>query len=114
MTAFFCGCASVQEATPKDLNSEKIAVTGNTVAHLNAENWGLYFFIIPLITGSTDKPGEMVFLKDTVRVENVAELLTRKSKEMGATQTLNMVSRHNTFVWWLGFRDVQISANAVK
>ena len=41
VTAFFCGCASVQEATPKDLNSEGIAVTGNTVAHLNAENWGL-------------------------------------------------------------------------
>ena len=56
----------------------------------------------------------MEFLKDTVRVENVANLLTRKSKEMGATQTLNMVSRHNTFVWWFGFRDVQISANAVK
>lgn len=114
VTAFFCGCASVQEATPKDLNSEGIAVTGNTVAHLNAENWGLYFFVFPLITGSTDKPGEMEFLKDTVRVENVANLLTRKSKEMGATQTLNLVSRHNTFVWWFGFRDVQISANAVK
>ena len=75
---------------------------------------GLYFFVFPLITGSTDKPGEMEFLKDTVRVENVANLLTRKSKEMGATQTLNMVSRHNTFVWWFGFRGRGKKADAEK
>ena len=109
----FAGCASSQVAKPAQLNGATLN-NETTVAHINAENWGLYFFMIPLITGSTENPGEMVFFEDTVRTENVVKMVTKMSKEMGATQTLNLISRHNSFVWWFGIRDVQVSANAVR
>ncbi len=114
ITAVFCGCASIQEVKPENLNGEQACASGTTIAHLYAENWGIYLFCIPIFTGSTEKPGSIEFFKDTVRAENVVRMLTAKSAELGASQTLNLYSHHNSYVWFFGIRDVEVSANAVK
>ncbi len=110
----FTGCASIQKTEPAQLNGEKLSASGTPVAHLNAENWGIYFFMIPLITGSTDDPGSMEFLTDTVTVKNTANYLTREAKAMKATHTLDMTSQINVWGWWFYVRSVQVSANAIR
>ncbi len=113
VAALFTGCATYTVTNKEKLNNVSLD-NETTVAHINAENWGLYFFMIPVMTGSTENPGEIVFFQDTVRVENVVKMVTKLSNKEKATKTLDMVSKHNNFVWMFGFRDVQVSANAVR
>ena len=110
----FTGCASVSVTTPDRLNGENLSYRGNTVAHLHAENWGLYLFMIPLLSGSTDSPGQIAVLKDTVNVDSTMKILTAKAKDIGAKQTLNIVSNTTTIPFFFGIKSVQISANAIK
>ena len=112
--ALFTGCASFQVTKANELSGEKLSTSGTPIAHLNADNWGLYLFMIPLITGSSDEAGKTVFLQDTVNVEKMAPMVAAKSKELGASKTLNMISRTQATGWMFYFKEVQISANAVK
>ena len=112
------GCASIQTAGEKSLNGQKLVTSGTNVAHINGSNWGLYLLSIPLLTGSTEKPGNMVFGQDTVNVKSVVKMVTNKSKELGAQTTADMVSSASsiwimpTFVLFI--RQVQVSGNGVR
>jgi len=110
------GCSSVQVAD--DLNGQKIATAGTNVAHIYGNNWGIYCLSIPIVGGSTEKPGVTVWGKDTVNVKAVTDMVTDKSKALGATSTLDLKS--NTSSFWIMptfvcfYRDVEVSGNAVK
>lgn len=114
LAATFAGCASIQKTTPAQLNSEAIASSKTTVAHVNATNWGLYFFMIPIFTGSVEQPGSIALLQDTVTVKDTARYLTSEAKKMGGTAAYGMASRINVWGWFFNMREVQISANIVR
>ena len=78
-SVIFCGCASVKVTEASELSNQKLVPGETTVAHLNAENWGVYFFMFPLISGSTAEPRKIVFLEDTVTTQNVVSMLTNKA-----------------------------------
>lgn len=113
VVALFSGCASVSEAPAEMLHSQKIG-PGQTVAHLEATNWGIYLFSIPLLTGSVEEPGKIVVFQDTVNAGSVVSLLTAKSKELNATGTYNIVSMTMPMPFMFGIRETSVSANVVK
>lgn len=116
--AAFTGCASV--ATGRDLNGQKLTLDqqAQDVAHVNVTNWGLYCLWIPLLSGSTDKPGDIAFMQDTVNVNSMVDLATKESKKMGGKKLVDLNSSRSsiwimpTFVLFL--REVQVSGNSVK
>ena len=110
----FTGCASVNVAGTDKLNGEQLSYTGKAQAHIQAENWGIYLFMIPLITGDTANPGKTVFLQDTVTVPQVCKLMAAEAKKQGAKYTLNVVSAPATNPWFFGIKEVHVSANLVK
>lgn len=110
----FAGCASVEVVPNKNLNSEKISLSGAPIAHLNAQNWGIYLFTIPLLTGSTEAPGSISVFNDTVNAESMIPVITAKSKELTATQTLDLASQYSVFGLIFYARSINISGNAVK
>ena len=112
--AVFTGCASVEVTPAKKLSNERISYAGQTVAHLNANTWGIYFFHIPILTPAADGSGNLALLQDTVTTDACIKLLTAKSKELKATKTLNIVSRTMTPAFFFSIKEVSASANAVK
>jgi uncharacterized protein YceK len=113
------GCASVQIAPRESLNNQKLtAGPEQNIAHINAQNWGIYFFAVPLLTGDPENRGSIAVMKDTVNVKTVANLATKKSREFGATKSLDMVSSKSTI--WIApllvifYRSVEVSTNAVQ
>ncbi|MDR0932166.1 MAG: hypothetical protein LBM70_03995 [Victivallales bacterium] len=110
----FAGCVNI-EVTPKEnLNGERISLTGAPIAHLNAQNWGIYLFSLPLFTGSTDSVGSISVLKDTVNVKSMIPVITAKSKELKASQTLDLASQYSVSGFIFFTRTIKLSANAVQ
>ena len=110
----FTGCASVNVARANKLNGEQISYSGKAQAHIQAENWGLYLFMIPLITGDASQPGKTVLLQDTVTGPEVCKLVAAEAKKQGAKYILNVVSAPATNPWFFGIKEVHVSANLVK
>jgi PBP1b-binding outer membrane lipoprotein LpoB len=112
------GCASVQTAGPEDLNTQKLTTTQGVtdVSHVHGLNWGFYLLSIPIFSGSTEKPGSMLFNKDTVNVHSVVNMVTKKSQELGATHTVDLQSGASSMWIFPVFfiKEVQVSGNAVK
>lgn len=115
------GCASIQTASQKDLNGEKLTTTTATdIAHVNGSTFGIYLLSIPLMTGCTENPGNLVFGKDTVKLGPVVSMVTKKSKDIGATKTVDMTSSCSSlmlpfpipFLFYI--KSVEVSGNAVK
>ena len=111
---FMSACASVEVVKDPNLNGQAIANSGRTIAHLDAQNWGIYLFTIPLLTGSTENPGSIDVLKDTVNVPSLMPVLTAKSKALGASKTLNLASQYSEGGLIFYTRSINISGNAVK
>ncbi len=111
---FMSACASVEVVKDPNLNGHAIANSGRTIAHLDAQNWGIYLFTIPLLTGSTENPGSIDVLKDTVNVPSLMPVLTAKSKALGASKTLNLASQYSESGLIFYTRSINISGNAVK
>ena len=111
---FMSACASVEVVKDPNLNGQAIANSGRTIAHLDAQNWGIYLFTIPLLTGSTENPGNIDVLKDTVNVPSLMPVLTAKSKALGASKTLNLASQYSESGLIFYTRSINISGNAVK
>lgn len=113
--AFAAGCASTQVAD--DLSGQKLTLTpaAKDVAHVYARTWGFYCLWIPIVTGDTEKPGSSAWFTDTVNVKCVTKMLTAKSKELKATNTLDIKS--NTSGLWIMpvffINSVEVSGNAV-
>lgn len=110
----FTGCVSVETTSPANLNGQDLSLQGQTAAHINVQNWGLYLFSIPLLTGSTENPGSMAFIEDTVNVESVLPVMTAKSKELKASKTLDLASQYSDFGLIFYFRSINMSGNAVR
>ena len=111
---FMSACASVEVVKDPNLNGQAIANSGRTIAHLDAQNWGIFLFTIPLLTGSTENPGSIDVLKDTVNVPSLLPVLTAKSKALGASKTLNLASQYSESGLIFYTRSINISGNAVK
>ncbi len=107
-------CASVEVVKDPNLSGQAIANSGRTIAHIDAQNWGIYLFTIPLFTGSTANPGSIDVLNDTVNVSSLMPVLTKKSKELGATKTLDLASQYSEAGLIFYTRSINISGNAVK
>ena len=107
-------CASVEIVKDKNLSGQKIANSGTTLAHVDAQNWGIYLFTIPLMTGSTANPGSIDVLKDTVTVGSLMPVLTAETKKLGATKVLNLASQYKVGGFIFYTRQINISGNAVR
>lgn len=117
--ALLSGCASVQ--TAKNLNGQKIDASGSPVTHIYAKNSGYYLLWIPLITGQTEagSVGKIGFGKDTVNVNCMVDVVTRESKAMGGTKTLDLATHTGNipmlpipFVF--SIKSIEVSGNSVK
>lgn len=83
----------------RDLHHQKLNSDPTSIAHLNGYCWGLYFTpYFPIITGSVEHPGVPCFFKDNVSVDRVVEMVSRKSKELGATRLSDLHSYTDS--WW--------------
>ena len=52
-----------------------------TLAHVNADIWGVYVFGLPVISGSSVEPGKCVVFSDTVDTGNAVSFLTRNAQK---------------------------------
>ena len=110
----FTGCASFTKVDTDKMNDQQLAYSGKTIAHVEASNWGIYLFHIPLLTGSNDTLGDIKVLQDTVTVKGVAQVMTRESKAIGGKKVLNMVTTTTTDPFFFGIKEVKMSANVIK
>lgn len=120
LASLVSGCASVDIATR--LNGQQLTAQGDTpIAHLNANNWGIYWFpIIPLITGNTRNPGMVSVFEDNVTVKDVVDMTTARSMTLGATKLTDLQSSTTSvlvfpippFLLW--YKAVQVSGNAIR
>ncbi|MBR2365165.1 MAG: hypothetical protein IKA79_08175 [Lentisphaeria bacterium] len=114
----FSACSSVEYATT--LNDQRLSASPEltSLGHVNGEIWGIYLFDIALVTGSSDRPGNMVCFSDTVRVDNAVKMLTAQAARNldSSAAILDLRSTRKT-IWLfplLFLNSVQVSGNAVK
>lgn len=116
----FAGCSTVQCAGSKELNGQAITASGTSVAHVSGYASGLYLLSIPLIVGSAETPDSTAFGEDSVNVTAVTKMVTKKSKDLKANRTVDLVSMTGStnipipipflFYW----KTATVSGNAVK
>ena len=110
-------CSSFEIAS--NTNEVKFTTTdAETLAHVNADIWGVYVFGLPVISGSSVEPGKCVVFSDTVDTGNAVSFLTRNArKKLNATTIVDVQSERTT--GWLVptlfffYRDVQVSGNVL-
>lgn len=111
-------CSSVQIATT--LNNQKLTVgEGTSMGHINGEIWGVYLFNVPLVSGSSTKPGNPVYFTDTVKVDSVVNMLTRKAGDFFESTAITDLTTKRSSTWISPFLvlwvdSVQASANVIK
>ena len=110
----FAGCVSVETVKGADLNKQSIANSGKTIAHVNVQNWGIYLFSIPLLSGDTSSIGSIAVLKDTVNAEAVAPVVTAEAAKLGGKKVLDMASQYNEFGVIFVNRSINVSGNVVR
>ena len=111
-------CSSFEIAS--NTNEVKFTTTdAETLAHVNADIWGVYVFGLPVISGSSVEPGKCVVFSDTVDTGNAVSFLTRNArKKLNATVITDIQSERTT--GWLVptlfffYRDIQVSGNVLK
>ena len=112
------GCASVNVA--RNLNGQQLTTSGDApIAHLNGDIYGYYLFgVWPLVTGDPADPDGTAWFTNTVTEQAAVDMVTRKSKELGAAKITDLSSRTDStgkqtlFLIW--YSSVQVSGNAVK
>ena len=90
-----------------------------TLAHVNADIWGVYVFGLPVISGSSVQPGRCVVFSDTVDTANAISFLTYNAKRRLNASTITDVQTERTTGWLLPtvfffYRDIQVSGNVLK
>ena len=111
-------CSSFEIAS--NTNEVKFTTTdAETLAHVNADIWGVYVFGLPVISGSSVEPGKCVVFRDTVDTGNAISFLTRNArKKLNATTIVDVQSERTT--GWLVptafffYRDIQVSGTVLK
>ena len=101
-------------------NYQAITASGTSVAHVSGYASGLYLLSIPLIVGSAETPDSTAFGEDSVNVTAVTKMVTKKSKDLKANRTVDLVSMTGStnipipipflFYW----KTATVSGNAVK
>ena len=111
-------CSSFEIAS--NTNEVKFTTTdAETLAHVNADIWGVYVFGLPVISGSSVEPGKCVVFSDTVDTANAVSFLTRNARKKLNATTIIDVQTERTTGWlvptvFFFYRDVQVSGNVLK
>ena len=101
-------------------NDVKFTTTdAETLAHVNADIWGVYVFGLPVISGSSVQPGKCVVFSDTVDTANAISFLTYNAKRRLNATTITDVQTERTTGWlvptvFFFYRDIQVSGNVLK
>ena len=113
--AFTVGCSSLNVI--KELHDQRFTSEEQPVAHLSARVGGVYlFYFIPLVTGDSEQADSIRFFRNEPEVDRVVHMVTRKSKELGATHLTDLYSWSDSvwsalsLVFW--YRWTSVSANA--
>ena len=90
-----------------------------TLAHVNADIWGVYVFGLPLVSGSSVEPGKCVVFSDTVDTSNAVSFLTYNARKKLNATTITDVQTERTTGWlvptvFFFYRDIQVSGNVLK
>ena len=110
----FAGCVGIETVKGADLNKQSISNSGTTVAHVNVQNWGIYLFTIPLLSGDTNSVGSIAVLKDTVNPEAVVPVVTNEAKKLGGKKVYDMASQYSEYGVIFVTRSINVSGNVVK
>ena len=101
-------------------NDVKFTTTdAETLAHVNADIWGVYVFGLPVISGSSVQPGRCVVFSDTVDTANAISFLTYNARKRLNATTITDVQTERTTGWlvptvFFFYRDIQVSGNVMK
>ena len=101
-------------------NEVKFTTTdAETLAHVNADIWGVYVFGLPVISGSSVQPGKCVVFSDTVDTSNAVSFLTRNARKKLNASIITDVQSERTTGWlvptaFFFYRDIQVSGNVLK
>ena len=101
-------------------NDVKFTTTdAETLAHVNADIWGVYVFGLPVISGSSVEPGKCVVFSDTVDTANAISFLTYNAKRRLNATTITDVQTERTTGWlvptvFFFYRDIQVSGTVLK
>jgi hypothetical protein len=113
------GCSTL--TVVRDLNDQRFTADAQPVAHLSARVGGVYLlYYIPLVTGDSSEPDAVRFFHDEQQVERVVHLLTRKSKELGATRLTDLYSWSDSvwtplsLIFWYRWTSVSANASAIS
>ena len=90
-----------------------------TLAHVNADIWGVYVFGLPVISGSSVEPGKCVVFSDTVDTSNAISFLTHNTQKKLNASVITDVTTERTTGWlvptvFFFYRDIQVSGNVMK
>src|SRR5262245_5991418 len=109
------GCSSL--TVVRELHNQRFMRDEQPIAHISARVGGTYlFYYIPLITGNSEQADRIRFFHDEQEVEHVVHMVTRKSKELGATSVTDLYSWSDSvwmpisLIFW--YRWTSVSANA--
>ena len=111
-------CSSFEIAS--NTNEVKFTTTdAETLAHVNADIWGVYVFGLPVISGSSVEPGKCVVFSDTVDTSNAISFLTRNAQKKLNGSTIIDVTSERTTGWlvptvFFFYRDIQVSGTVLK
>ena len=101
-------------------NDVKFTTTDSeTLAHVNADIWGVYVFGLPIVSGSSVQPGRCVVFSDTVDTANAISFLTYNARKRLNATTITDVQTERTTGWlvppvFFFYRDIQVSGNVLK
>jgi hypothetical protein len=106
------GCSSLTVVT--ELNNQRFTLDEQPVAHLSARVGGIYlFYYIPLVTGDSEQTDHIRFFRHEPDVERVVHMVTRKSKELGATRLTDLYSWSDS-VWAMFLAHIRRSVLALR
>ena len=113
------GCSTL--SVVRDLNDQRFTSDDQPVAHLSARVGGVYLLYgIPLVTGHAEKPNRLRFFHHETDVDRVVHMVTRKSKELGATRLTDLYSWSDsvwsplTLIFWYRWTSVSANASAIS
>ena len=109
------GCSSL--TVVKELHDQRFTSEERPVAHLSARVGGVYlFYWLPVVTGDSEEADSIRFFRHEPDVERVVHMVTKKSKELGATHLTDLYSWSDSvwgsfsLIFW--YRWTSVSANA--
>lgn len=109
------GCSSL--TVVRELHDQRFTLEERPVAHLSARVGGIYlFYYLPLVTGDSEQADSIRFFRNEPDIERVVHMVTKKSKELGATRLTDLYSWSDSvwgsfsLIFW--YRWTTVSANA--